>query len=260
MTTMDDIPKEILMKIFSFLTDPAPSLDNLYHEDMCWPYWNQDFLSLCNAALVSRVWRQVGEDPSLWKRFVLVVHSTSDLATLDTITKFSRVQRLVVKEVGECHMDRLRRLVEDKHIDTVFCTRWDFERLGRNQDFFKRVTQLKHFIVYEVPEKTVDEGSIRGMEIWKLFGEIANSLEEGKSKLRSLSVYDIIGIDPILLGKVVGGLEMVDLGASDLWNDEVEAVVDAVLESTSLKMAVFGKWKMERRGEEAGVEFSRRSN
>ena len=114
MATMEDLPKEILMKIFSFLTKVAPSLDqdNLYNVNMCNLDWKQDFVSLCCAALVSRMWRQVAEDPSLWKRFVLVVNFSSDLTAMDTCTRFSRVQSLVVNEVRMNQIIRLWELVE----------------------------------------------------------------------------------------------------------------------------------------------------
>ena len=148
MATMDDMPIEILMKIFSFLTNPVSALDHLYHLNMSEPDCKQDFLSLCSAALVSRVWRQVAEDPSLWRRFVLVVHSTSDFATLDNTNRFSRVQTLVVKGVGETQVDKLRQLVECRNTKTVICTRLDFMRLERKHDFLRRVTKLKHFFVY----------------------------------------------------------------------------------------------------------------
>ena len=78
----------------------------------------------------------------------MVVHSTSDFATLDTTNRFSRVQTLIVKGITENQVARLLRLVEDRHIETVFCTLCVLVVLAGQHGFLRRVIQLnKQFIV-----------------------------------------------------------------------------------------------------------------
>ena len=250
MTTMEDLPKEILKKIFSFLTKIAPSLDEdkLYNVNMFNLDWKQDFDSLCHAALVSRVWRQVAEDPSLWRRFVLVVHSSSDLTALDTCTRFSRVQSLVVNEAGLEQIIRLWRLVEHTNFKTVFCARVDFVILAENPQFLKRVTQLKHFIVFDNSKRkeNIDRNLCAGhstsrevIKIGYLFRAISDSADENSCKLKSLMLNTYIyKVDPVVLAKVVRSLERLDLSCCHFGDKEVEAFVDAILSSNSLKMLV----------------------
>ena len=215
MTTMEDLPKEILKKIFSFLTKIAPSLDEdkLYNVNMFNLDWKQDFDSLCHAALVSRVWRQVAEDSLLW--FGLVVGSSSDLPAIDTYTRFSRVQSLVVNEAGLEQIIRLRRLVEHKNFKTVFCARVDFVMLAGNPQFLKRMTQLKHFIVFDNSNMNghIDEhlNSYEYILIEVMFKVIADSVDEHSCKLKILMLNTYLyKVNPVNLAKVVGSLERLD--------------------------------------------------
>ena len=85
--------------------------------------------------------------------------------------------------------------------------------MARKNNFFKRVTELKHFIVYSPANPRVYAGSIdkKDLTIGNLFKEIANSLEEDICKLKRLSLAtSLFTVDSKILAKVVGSLESVD--------------------------------------------------
>jgi len=89
---VNSIPDEILLKIFQKLT-------------VRW---------LCQAILVNRHWRTVGEDPSLWRKFSLAV-GTQRVKYLPRILKcsrFSQLERLLLMSFDpyDC---------ENSHIDTL---------------------------------------------------------------------------------------------------------------------------------------------
>ena len=162
MATMEDLSKEILMKIVSFLTKAASFLDNSYDMIMIMPDWNQDFVSLCSAALVSRVWRQVAEDPSLWRRFVLVVDCTSDIASLDATTRFSRVQSLGVRGVEKQQVEGIWRLsLENIQIKTVFLSRFDLKRL-LGKLCLNKAKELNHIVVYNNTNTDIEMMNLGG--------------------------------------------------------------------------------------------------
>ena len=237
MATIDDLPKEIMMMIFSFLTTVA-SLET-HDIDVSEPDWDQDFLSLCSAALVSREWRQLAEDPLLWKRFVLVINSSSDLAALNTTTRFSRIKTVMVRGAEEHQTNQLRQLLKCRHIETVFCTSLDFLRLAGKSDFLVRVTQLKHFITTGYYDTITDQDREKleeTLKITRLFKTIANSADEGNCKLLQLGLDTCpFKVDPIVLAKVVGSLERLDLASCELEEKGADTFVDAILESKSLK-------------------------
>ena len=200
------------------------------------------FLSLTYSFLVSRVWRQLAEDPLLWRRFVLVVDSNTDFVILDTINRFSRVQSLIVRGVGEQKVEEIWRLLGCRNIETVFCTKLDFLRLAGQLNFLRKVTNLKHFIVtgsvsYHIEDK-VDEA----VKIRNLLKTIANSVEDGNCKLKSLSLdTHLYNVESLVMTKVVESLERLDLSSCDLGNNDANAFVDAILKSDTLKRLVLNK-------------------
>ena len=253
MATMDDLPKEILMKIFSFLTKAASFMDNSYDVTMNMPDWNQDFVSLCSAALVSRVWRQVAEDPSLWSRFVLVVGSTRvrDLGSLNTITRFSRVQSLGVRGVEEHQVEGIRRLFEHRPIRTVFLSRLDLKSLIGYICWY--ITQeLKHIVIYnntnpDIERMTLYDSSnmeeAAAIETLLKHIAIAISVALGYCKLKSLSLNTcLFKIDPITMAKLIGSLEKLELFSCVVEYEEANAFVDGILSNDSLKMLALDRF------------------
>ena len=123
----------------------------------------------------------------------------------------------------------------------------DFRGSAVKPNFLIRVTQLKHFIV--VNNNYIDSDSnsdtyremltkyFEALKIATLFSTIAKSVDEGNCKLKSLSLNTCIyEVDPMALLKMVGSLQKLDLSACYIGFEEVEAFVDAILESVSLKM------------------------
>ena len=244
---MEDLPKEIMMKIFSFLTKTAPFLDNSM--TMTMPDWNQDFVSLCSAALVSRVWRQVAEDPSLWRRFVLGVDCTSDIASLDTTTRFSRVQSILVRGVGKYQVEGIQRLLEDRQIKTVFLTRLDLKMLAIELCFLV-AKELKHIIVYNDTTTDIDRMNTNAssnfreaVQIEIMLRIMAKSVDFGNFKLKSLSLNTcIFKMDQIILAKLIGSLEKLELFSCVVKYEEAVAFVDAILSSNSLRMLALDRF------------------
>ena len=84
---IDHIPEEILVKIFEWL----PVRD------------------LCNAILVSKYWRKIGEDPVLWKHYLLEInYGTKLLPETLKFKRFSKLENLIVRGFDPYNEDQMR--------------------------------------------------------------------------------------------------------------------------------------------------------
>ena len=84
---IDNIPEELLFKIFNWL----PVKD------------------LCNAILVSKYWRKIGEDPVLWKNYQLEInYGTRLLPETMKFKRFSKLESLLVRGFDPYNEDQMR--------------------------------------------------------------------------------------------------------------------------------------------------------
>ena len=84
---IDSIPEELLYKIFKWL----PVKD------------------LCNAILVSKHWRKIGEDPVLWKNYLLEInYGTKLLPETLQFKRFSRLESLLIRGYDPYNEDQMR--------------------------------------------------------------------------------------------------------------------------------------------------------
>ena len=99
---IETLPDEILLKVFKNLSTR----------------W------LCRALLVNRHWRRVGEDPSLWRRFLLAVGSqkVKNLADILKCARFSHLEQLLLMSFDpyDC---------EESNIDTKAILQSSIKRL-----------------------------------------------------------------------------------------------------------------------------------
>ena len=84
---VDTLPEELLFKIFKRL----PCKD------------------LCNAILVSKYWRKIGEDPVLWKNYLLEInYGTRLLPETLKFKRFSMLESLLVRGFDPYNEDQMR--------------------------------------------------------------------------------------------------------------------------------------------------------
>jgi len=83
----DDLPEEILSSIFRYL----PVRD------------------LCSAILVSRHWRKLGEDPVLWRNYLLEInYGTKLLPETLNFKRFSKLENLTIRGYDPYNEDQMR--------------------------------------------------------------------------------------------------------------------------------------------------------
>ena len=83
----DNIPEEIISKILSWLS----------------------VRDLCNAILVCKYWRTIGEDPVLWKKYLLEVnYGTKLLPETLKFKRFSKLENLLIRGFDPYNEDQMR--------------------------------------------------------------------------------------------------------------------------------------------------------
>ena len=84
---INNVPEEILYKILSWLS----------------------VRDLCTAALVCRHWRNIGEDPGLWRHYLLEInYGTKLLPETLAFKRFSRLESLLVRGFDPYNEDQMR--------------------------------------------------------------------------------------------------------------------------------------------------------
>merc|ERR1712226_593940 len=64
---------------------------------------------LCNAVLVCRRWRTIGEDPSLWRHYLLEInYGTKTLARTLGFHRFSKLESLLIRGFDPYNEEQMR--------------------------------------------------------------------------------------------------------------------------------------------------------
>jgi hypothetical protein len=230
MSSFKDLPRELQSTVLSLLPSSTMcSLDNSEDfpnaDDFLEIAKEQHFGDLARAALVCRQWRCLAEDPLLWRDYVLCLDSSRNLDLLPGMDRFSAVRSLVVRTVSEEQLSLLDQQLgartEGGKLETLVVLHQGFRRLLSFQGIVQAVPLLKNFMA----GGWVFLGSACSEA---LFAELAGAMNEGRSKLQSLSLGgcpSLHSIPPVQLARVVAGLRKADIGDTYLKKSQVAALM-----------------------------------
>ena len=212
----------------------------------------QDYMDLASAALVCREWRCLADDPLLWRDFVLQVDSSSNLAVLPGIKKFSAVRSLVVITDGSDEQQKQLSPLLGQQVNARVQGDFKLETLVLHHPLMSLERQRNHYGFLVCPSllKAVPQlknllfcqwGSLgTAAQVDSLFAEVAAAMDEGRCDLQYLSLangWNVLGprsIAPVMLAKVVSGLVKADIDYINLGKEHVAALMAALLDSNKL--------------------------
>jgi len=207
---INSLPQEILFSIFQFVS----------------------FADLRRIVLVCRHWREVGEDPVLWKRFKLVVDKPKMkmLSNILTTKRFGCLEYLEVNGYGHSGGPAV--------IDAG-----DAEVILNTQ--VSRLT-LKHCDVSNVTSEDLDKliNSLGSLVLWQTalnkvqIGSIFNSVIRSE-RLKELDIgysyIDLASIDPEVLAAALNKVKKVNLGHTKLSPSQLKTLFKYISSETMIK-------------------------
>ena len=211
-----ELPVEILEKIFQFL----PLKD------------------LCLALLVCRRWREVGETPALWSQFTVTVDKRNQLM----VTDIMRSRRM--KAVREMIIGEFVSLPEKGWMAVIGHTGLRELRVGCGS-MLRTESGLVGRVVTSVETVSVCDAMLSTEQVTSIMTHICDS---STSTLKVLDIssnrwnFSVSRVDPVLLARAVTRLERVNMGETDLTEEQVTLLMTHICDSSTLTLKVLGLW------------------
>jgi len=205
-TNISILPSELLVEIVSYL--PYPELSNLM--------------------LVSRAWREVVDDPSVWKQFSLSVdeHNVGILKDILDINRFGRLQKIktgcgpFISELGTTLLFNLiLNWTNLRHLELT-----NTNVCNVDPDIFSDAINSLETVNLDMNLLTFNQTKL-----------LFNKMKED-TKLVTLSVkYNtLLSVDPVVLAKCLSQLRVLNLTNSHVNPEQVRAFFSAMKHQTYL--------------------------
>lgn len=199
MMEINDLPGEMMIKVFRQL----PTKD------------------LKMALLVSKKWRAIGEDPSLWKCGEVGVNDREDINRI-SIRRLRDVQKIIIDPSTNW---------QDGDLDALFQVLMEFPKL-------KILEGLSGVNLSSVEPETLANVVAKLEEVWMVNTTITNdqvlaifSAMSLNCHLRTrlqLSGNNLSSVDPELFARVLEKLELVWISNTSITNDQAQAIFTAM--------------------------------
>jgi len=202
---IQDLPNEMLMRVFRLL----------HPRD------------LKMVVLVSRDWRMLGEDPSLWKCLRFMVHNREDINHL-SMRRLRDIQEICINPGdnwedwdSQAIFQAASKLYRLKKINGLDSVNLSSVKPGL---FAKGLTKLE--------DVTLGDTGITNHQKQALFREMCLN-----NKLKSLDFYsnNLSSVEPGLFARAINRLESVNLCETDITDDQKQALFTAMSQNSQLK-------------------------
>lgn len=207
---INSLPQEILFSVFKFVS----------------------FADLRRIVLVCRHWREVGEDPVLWKRLKLVVDKP-EMPILRCILSIKRLACLEHLEVNGYGYSGDTAVIDADNAEVILKTK------------VSKLT-LKHCDVSKVTPEDLDKliNNLGSLVLWQT---VLNKVQIGrifKSVIRSerlkeldigYSYIDLASIEPEILAAALNKVKKVNLGHTKLSPSQLKTLFKYISSETMIK-------------------------
>ena len=208
----NSVPAEILYLIFRQLI-PLVTFPHPVYKPADWQH-------LKRTRQVCQLWREVGEAPGLWQKTRLQVTSKN----LSTMPRFLGTWRM--RDVQNIHISE-KGAVSEELLKAVAVHRGLREMTLSCSDLFSVPADLLARVVLGLEEVWMTDTQLDRPQVEAIFEGLT-----GQTKLKALTILnaDLTSVDPGLLARAVGGLELVELprGRAQLTDEQAEAIYKAV--------------------------------
>ena len=206
---INTLPRELLLHIFRFLSHSQ----------------------LKTALRVCSQWREVGEDPILWKYFKLVVTGIeiNILPAILSITRLQCLQNLEVngyseKEKPEFSGGTLSAILESP-VTKVTIKNCNLSHLSE-ENISSMVLNLKSLSLWQI--------EMRKEQIQIMFGVLSKSRHLSEIDI-GYGYMDLHEIAPLLLAKALNRRRKVNIGHTKLSEDQIICLLETIAKRTTIR-------------------------
>jgi len=211
------LPPEMIFRIFDYL----------------------DFTDLKTAVQVCRHWRNIGEDPNLWKTIKITEIHPDDLKIVLNLPRLAKIQYVKIADwLVDEHVEMLKRKTDNlKCLDISKCFLHDIdpEVKSVNAELLSEV--LNNVEVVNANRTVFSEEQL--LEIFQKMSKstriktlIINTTEEEDEE----DIFaDLSFIPPDLFGKALSNLEIVQISDACLTSDQLEALIKNMNKESNIK-------------------------
>jgi len=207
---INSLPQEILFNIFKFLP----------------------FDDMRRSVLVCIHWRDVGEDPVLWKKFKLVVNKPK-LSILNQMLYTKRLSCLEHLEVNGYGYSGTPAVIEADHAEVILNSRVSKLTL-KHCDVSKVESEDLHKLINNLGSLVLWQTVLNKNQIFSIFESVSKS-ERLKELDIGYSYIDLASIDPNLLASALNKVKKVNLGHTKLSSSQLETLFKFISSDTMIK-------------------------
>ena len=218
-TMTSTLPPELLFRVFSFL----------------------DFTSLKAVILVCRYWRDIGEDPNLWKSLKMVETHPEDIKAILNFPRLAKLQYLKISDwLREEHVEMLKA-TKLKILDISRCY---LHEIAHNCVSLDPRAELLAEVLVDIEVVNANRAVLSDDQWFKLFRRLSDS---DTMKMKTLIINtteevdeeDIIAdlslISPDMFATAVNNLETVQLADMCLTKEQLSALIKGMNKGGKLK-------------------------
>eukprot|EP00092_Neocalanus_flemingeri_P029893 GFUD01032458.1.p1 GENE.GFUD01032458.1~~GFUD01032458.1.p1 ORF type:complete len:300 (+),score=64.47 GFUD01032458.1:76-900(+) len=209
---------------------------------------------LKQALLVCRLWRDLGNDPFLWKeiKLCITIENITEMQMICRLGRLSLIEKIEFKSfpVAPLQEERVCTIfpstgVQLKLLETVCSVLCD--KLTSLQHIDLTDTDLSglepaaiaKFVITNVHLKMVNTG-LKTKQLQTFFEKMGKGEKKANMKVLDISRNDLGGINPQTLAASVNSLEAISMKGCSLDRKKVETILNQMYQETRLKMMEIG--------------------